>query len=88
MKCTIAEHKKNIEQIERWIETDRQILTRRLEKQESDLREYIGEQDMKSIRGIKWIHCKTCKHRTKWKWCTILKYKVTNGYWCERWKEK
>jgi len=53
MKCTIAEHKKNIEQLELWIETDREILTRRLEKQEVDLREYIAELVRAVRKGLK-----------------------------------
>ena len=53
MKCTIAEHKKNIEQIERWIKTDREILTHRLEKQEVELREYIAELGRAVRKGLK-----------------------------------
>ena len=53
MKCTIAEHKKNIEQLELWIETDREILTRRLEKQEVELREYIAELGRAVRKGLK-----------------------------------
>ena len=53
MKRTIAEHEEAIEQIERWIETDREILTRRLEKQEVDLREYIAELGRAVRKGLK-----------------------------------
>ena len=31
------------------------------------------------------IRCKDCRHRTQWRWCKILKFKVTNNYWCEAW---
>ena len=53
MKRTIAEHEEAIEQIERWIETDREILTRRLEKQEVELREYIAELGRAVRKGLK-----------------------------------
>jgi len=53
MKCTIADHENNIKQIEAWIKIDREILTRRLEKQESDLREYIGELGRAVRKGLK-----------------------------------
>jgi len=52
MKCTIAEHEKAIEQITRWIETDREILTRRLQKQESDLLIYKTELERAIRKGL------------------------------------
>ena len=52
MKQTIAEHEEAIRNIEKWVETDRQILMQRIKKQEDDLLYYKTQLERAKRKGL------------------------------------
>ena len=52
MKQTIAEHEECIKNIEKWVETDRQIMMQRIQKQEDDLLYYKTQLERAKRKGL------------------------------------
>lgn len=53
MKNSIQEHEEAIKSIEKWIETDKQIMAQRIKKQEDDLLYYKMQLEKAKRKGLK-----------------------------------